>query len=120
MGFISSPLDPCFYRRPISSNAHDPTLAQSDAIIILHVDDMRVAAYPTVLATIKAQLYAEFEITTSDTGRFLGMDVNYDLANGILKMHMNTYSLFLFYSTLKFSPDMTKLSTSGNESIWTK
>ena len=91
MGFISSPLDPCFYRRPISSNAHDPTLAQSDAIIILHVDDMRVAAYPTVLATIKAQLYAEFEITTSDTGRFLGMDVNYDLANGILKMHMNTY-----------------------------
>ncbi len=50
-----------------------------------------MAAYPAVLATIKAQLYSEFEITTSDTGRFLGMDVDYDLANGILKMPMKTY-----------------------------
>jgi hypothetical protein len=91
LGFISSALDPCFYRQPIATNAHDPELPQSDILIILHVDDMRVAAEPAVLAVIHAQLYAEFEITTSDSGRFLGMDTHYDLSNGILKMHMSTY-----------------------------
>jgi hypothetical protein len=91
MGFISPPLDPCFYRRPITSNAHDSTLPQSDAIIILHVDDMRVAAYPEVLAQIHAKLYAEFQITTSDNGPFLGMDTSYDLNAGVLEMHMSTY-----------------------------
>jgi hypothetical protein len=72
IGFISSALDPCFYRRPIASNEHDTNLPQSDAIIILHVDDMRVAAYPDVSEKIHTQLYAEFQITTSDNGRFLG------------------------------------------------
>jgi hypothetical protein len=36
-------------------------------------------------------LFEEFQITTSDTGRFLGMDVDYNLSSGILKMHMATY-----------------------------
>ena len=91
MGFISSALDPCFYRRPIDANKDDPNLPQSDALIILHVDDMRVAAYPDVLEQIHTQLYMEFQITTSDNGRFLGMDTSYDLTRGVLKMHMATY-----------------------------
>ena len=90
LGFKASSMDPCFYRRACESN-NDPTAARSDAIIILHVDDMRVAAAPEVLKTIHDQLFAEFQITTSDTGRFLGMDMDYDLTKGILKMHMYTY-----------------------------
>jgi hypothetical protein len=60
-------------------------------VIILHVDDMRIAAMPTVLKDLHDKLYHEFQITTSDSGRFLGMDVEYNVDNGILKMHMKTY-----------------------------
>jgi hypothetical protein len=91
LGFVSSYFDPCFYRRPIAHNAHDPSRPQSDALIILHVDDMRVAAAPNILREIHEKLFAEFQITTSDTGRFLGMDTAYDMDKGILKMHMATY-----------------------------
>jgi hypothetical protein len=89
IGFVSSAMDPCFYRRPIAGTMDNEPCA--DAIIILHVDDMRVAAPASVLADIHARLYAKFEITTSDTGRFLGMDTEYDLDTGILRMHMKTY-----------------------------
>ena len=89
IGFVSASMDPCFYRRPIH-NAEENE-ASSDAIIILHVDDMRVAAPPEILQIIHDQLFVEFQITTSDTGRFLGMDVDYDLHTGVLKMHMATY-----------------------------
>jgi hypothetical protein len=90
MGFLASPMDPCFYRRPcaISTDPNDP---RSDAIIILHVDDMRVAAGPDVLTLIHDQLFSEFQITTSDSGRFLGMDTDYNMDSGIFKMHMATY-----------------------------
>ncbi len=91
LGFISSFFYPCFYRRPTEHNSHDPTLAQSDAIIILHVDDMRVAAAPEVLQDIHDKLFAEFQITTSDSGRFLGMDTTYNMEKGIMKLHMSTY-----------------------------
>jgi hypothetical protein len=40
---------------------------------------------------IHDQLFNEFQITTSDTGRFLGMNVDYNLTTGVLKMHMTTY-----------------------------
>jgi hypothetical protein len=90
LGFQASFMDPCFYRRP-SVIGDDPTAPRSDAIIILHVDDMRVAASPAVIKIIHDQLYEEFQITTSDTGRFLGMDTEYDQPNGIFKMHMGTY-----------------------------
>ena len=53
-----------------------------------------MAAVPEVLKVIHDQLFAEFQITTSDTGRFLGMDIDYDLPKGILKMHMSTYIKF--------------------------
>jgi hypothetical protein len=52
---------------------------------------MRVAAPPEILQSIHDQLFAEFQITTSDTGRFLGMDVDYNHTAGVLKMHMATY-----------------------------
>jgi hypothetical protein len=43
------------------------------------------------LKDIHSKLYAKFEITTSDSGRFLGMDTEYNLATGVLRMHMSTY-----------------------------
>jgi hypothetical protein len=90
LGFQASSMDPCFYRRACIPGS-GPDAARSDAIIILHVDDMRVAASPAILQIIHDKLFAEFQITTSDTGRFLGMDVDYNLTSGILKMHMATY-----------------------------
>jgi len=78
IGFAPSPMDPCLYTR-------------KDALIILFVDDLRVAATPSVLADIHSALYAKFEITTSDGTRFLGMDTIYDVKKGYLKLHMETY-----------------------------
>jgi hypothetical protein len=90
LGFIASPMDPCFYRRKCITGT-GPNDSMSDAIIILHVDDMRVAATPDVMEDLHGKLYAEFQITTSDSGRFLGMDTEYDLKTGVFKMHMATY-----------------------------
>jgi hypothetical protein len=78
LGFSPSPMDPCLYRR-------------SDALIILFVDDLRVAASPSVLAEIHAALFDKFQITTSDGTRFLGMDTMYNVEKGYLKLHMETY-----------------------------
>ena len=71
-------MDPCFYRR-------------DDALIIVHVDDMRVAADPDTLTTLHVALFDHFQITTSDGTRFLGMDVDYNRELGVLKMSMKTY-----------------------------
>jgi hypothetical protein len=71
-------MDPCLYKR-------------DDALIILYVDDLRVAATPAVLAQIHAALFERFQITTSDGDRFLGMDTLYDFDKGYLKLHMQTY-----------------------------
>jgi len=46
---------------------------------------MRVAAEKDVLARIHDQFFQEFQITTSDSGRFLGMDTEYDLDAGCLR-----------------------------------
>jgi len=70
LGFVSSTFDPCFYKR-------------TDALIIVHVDDMRVSAAPDVLTALHAALYARFKITTSDGSRFLGMNVTYNREEGI-------------------------------------
>jgi hypothetical protein len=78
LGFESSTFDACFYKR-------------HDALIIVHVDDMRVTAQPDVLQQIHAALYGHFQITTSDGSRFLGMDSTYDLSTGVLTMGMTTY-----------------------------
>jgi hypothetical protein len=88
IGFDASDMDPCFYRRLATGPNGERHI---DALIILHVDDMRVAATEVVINEIHAQLFAKFDITTSDTGRFLGMDTDYNLNDGILRMHMATY-----------------------------
>jgi hypothetical protein len=88
IGFTASEMDPCFYRRMTIDSKGDQ---QIDALIILHVDDMRVAATECVIKDIHDKLFTKFEITTSDTGRFLGMDTAYDLKAGVLRMHMATY-----------------------------
>jgi hypothetical protein len=78
LGFSPSVMDPCLYKR-------------SDALIILFVDDLRVAATKPVLKEIHAALFKKFQITTSDGTRFLGMDTLYDIEKGYLKLHMETY-----------------------------
>jgi hypothetical protein len=91
IGFQPSAMDPYFYRRMASNNLGEtPHL---DALIILHVDDMRVGGTPSVVADINSKLFAKFQITRSDTGRFLGMDTTYDIQTGVLRMHMETYIL---------------------------
>ncbi len=83
IGFTASDMDPCFYRRLTPGPNGESRI---DALIILHVDDVRVAATEAVIDDndIHARLFAKFDITTSDTGRFLGMDTNYNLNYGIL------------------------------------
>jgi hypothetical protein len=80
LGFTPSPMDPCFYKR-------------SDALVILFCDDLRVAATMPVLKTIHDALFQKFAITTSDGTRFLGMDTTYNIKEGFLKIHMETYIL---------------------------
>ncbi len=78
LGFVPSTMDPCFYKRP-------------DALLIVHVDDMRCAGTPAALATIHAALSLRFNITTGDGTRFLGMDTQYDFSAGVLTFGMSTY-----------------------------
>jgi hypothetical protein len=78
LGFQPSTMDVCFYRR-------------SDALIIVHVDDMRCAALPDVLHIIHQALYERFQITTGDGSRFLGMDMTHDSKEDVLTMGMCTY-----------------------------
>jgi hypothetical protein len=78
LGFVSSTLDSCFYKR-------------DDALIIVHVDDMRCSGTPEAMTSIHAALLKRFNITTSDGSRFMGMDSNYDLTAGILSLGMDTY-----------------------------
>ena len=78
LGFVSSPLDNCFYRR-------------SDAVLILYCDDLRIGASPNVLVSLHASLSEKFSVTTAKGDRFLGMDVVYDFDRGYLKLSMQNY-----------------------------
>jgi hypothetical protein len=83
LGFQSSPLDSCFYRR-------------SDALLILYCDDLRIGATPGVLASLHSSLLDRFEVTTAPGDRFLGMDTRYALQDGILKLSMTSYIVMTF------------------------
>ena len=78
LGFTSSPLDSCFYRR-------------EDAVLILYCDDLRIGASSSVLASLHQSLSEKFSVTTAKGDRFLGMDVTYNLALGELKLSMKSY-----------------------------
>ena len=84
LGFTTSLLDPCFYKR------REPG-ADIFTTIILHCDDLRVGGTRDVVKIIHDSLYKEYKITSADGTRFLGMDVAYDLREGILKFSMKTY-----------------------------
>ena len=84
LGFETGSLDPCFYKRKEKGSDFFTT-------IILHCDDLRVGATPTVLKQIKDALFSEYAITSADGTRFLGMDVHYDLPKGVLTFSMGTY-----------------------------
>ncbi len=78
LGFVSSPLDSCFYRR-------------SDAVLILYCDDLRIGAAPSVLASLHGSLVEKISVTTAPGDRFLGLDVTYDPIPGVLKLSMRNY-----------------------------
>ncbi len=67
LGFKSSPLDACFYRR-------------YDAVLILYCDDLRIGASPEVLLAVHAALFKRFDVTTAGGDRFLGN--GYQLRSG--------------------------------------
>ncbi len=83
LGFQSSPLDYCFYRR-------------SDALLILYCDDLRIGASPDVLASLHAALFGRFDVTTAPGDRFLGMDTHYSLQTGVLKLSMTSYIVMTY------------------------
>jgi hypothetical protein len=76
-------MDPCFYKH------HDGS--ELDALLIVHVDDMRCSGTPATLTFVHEALLTRFKITTGDSARFLGMDTSYDLSAGVLTMGMATY-----------------------------
>jgi hypothetical protein len=76
-------MDPCFYKRNGGPGF--------DALLIVHVDDMRCSGTPSALAYVHNALLHRFKITTGDGTRFLGMDTSYDLSAGVLTMGMATY-----------------------------
>ncbi len=78
LGFRSSPLDACFYRR-------------NNALLILYCDDLRIGATPAILSSIHTALLERFEVTTAPGNRFLGMDTSYDLLHGTLKLSWSSY-----------------------------
>jgi hypothetical protein len=78
LGFKSSRLDVCFYRR-------------HDALLILYCDDLRIGAAPEVLSSLHAALLERFDVTTASGDRFLGMDTSYALQAGVLKLSMTSY-----------------------------
>jgi hypothetical protein len=78
LGFVSSSLDKCLYKR-------------HDALLILFCDDLRIGASSLVLQSLHDALFAKFGITTASGTRFLGMDTVYDIKNGHLKISMETY-----------------------------
>jgi hypothetical protein len=59
LGFVSSPMDSCLYRR-------------HDAILILYCDDLRIGATSTVLTSLQAAFFTRFQITTAPGDRFFG------------------------------------------------
>jgi hypothetical protein len=83
IGFESSVLDACFYKR------REPSGDLS--LVICHVDDFRAGASAAVLKTLHAQLFDEWKITTCSGLRFLGMDMEYNMEVGQLTMRMTTY-----------------------------
>jgi hypothetical protein len=83
LGFTSSPLDSCFYRR-------------SDALLILYCDDLRIGAAPDVLASLYGSLFERFDVTTAPGNRFLGMDTSYALETGVLKLSMTSYIVMTY------------------------
>jgi hypothetical protein len=75
LGFVSSTMDACFYKRhDVSTNVMMPCVGT-----------------PEVLEAIHAALSQRFSITTGDGLRFLGMDTQYDFNTGVLTMGMATY-----------------------------
>jgi hypothetical protein len=83
LGFESSDLDPCFYRRV------EPTGELT--LLISYVDDFRIGGTDTAIKEVYQAMFAAWGITSCDGTRFLGLDVSYDRPDGRLKFSMSTY-----------------------------
>jgi hypothetical protein len=83
LGFRSSDLDPCFYKR------REPSGEMT--LLISYVDDFRIGGSETVVQAVYEAMFKEWGITSCDGTRFLGLDVAYDRQVGKLTFSMGTY-----------------------------
>jgi hypothetical protein len=85
MGFSPSDADPCFYVRRTPSGA-------VDAIIVVYVDDIVIAANDRTVQEITSKLKAVYPIT--DLGQpkwLLSIGIDYNLSAGTLRLNQAAY-----------------------------
>ncbi len=83
LGFRSSDLDPCFYKR------REPSGEMT--LLISYVDEFRIGGSETVVQAVHEAMFKEWGITSYDGTRFLGLDVAHDRHAGKLTFSMGTY-----------------------------
>ena len=83
LGFRSSDLDPCFYKR------REPSGEMT--LLISYVDDFRIGGSEAVVQAVYEAMFKEWGITSCDGTRFLGLDVAHDRQAGKLTFSMGTY-----------------------------
>lgn len=84
MGFVRSENDQCLYVRGEGKNK---------VIVVLYVDDILMASSSLkVLEAVKRGFSAEFEMTDAgEVKQFLGISVERDAPNGIMRIHQRNY-----------------------------
>jgi hypothetical protein len=88
LGFRSSDLDPCFYKR------REPSGEMT--LVISYVDDFRIGGSEEVVQAVYEAMFKEWGITSCDGTRFLGLDVAHDRPAGKLTffyghLHQTSY-----------------------------
>ena len=83
LNFVSSDMDPCFYKRIESSGEL--------TLLISYVDDFRIGGPDFAIQEVYDAMFKEWGITSCSGNRFLGLDVTYDRAEGRLVFSMQTY-----------------------------
>jgi hypothetical protein len=91
LGYEQCQTDACVFRRhEPNAGVHEGELAYT--YLILYVDDLAICPHPSVLAHNKAQILGLFE--SKDLGEikhYMGIKIDYDWDNQLLKMSMPAY-----------------------------
>ena len=83
LNFVSSDMDPCFYKRVEPSGEL--------TLLISYVDDFRIGGPDSAIQEVYDAMFKEWGITSCSGNRFLGLDVTYDRTEGRLVFSMQTY-----------------------------